>query len=292
MVSVGIAAQYCLGVCVLGLRDIETYSPSSRYCEQLLTQQAVTPCAHGGEREFGDIPNSLQSFRRAIEEGISCIEVDLSITRDDVLVAVHDRDLSLFLPDTSQPTHNLFSGDLLDAGVSTFEQIFDLISEYAIRVIIIDVKVSWKEKRGVLLDKLVSLLAQRGSSAKEVIVWGKDDQLMTMIHDGILPLDSNIKIGITVMDMPGKMDAFRVPSASYPRMNVVGQHWEFGTNQQVDALSKRKKRVFLWTSDTVYMMSKSLEQFPEAIVTSYPRTLRAMMDAWHRQCTDRIKDEL
>lgn len=268
----------------------DAYRPSTRYCKELLLRkERVTPCAHGGDQEFGDIANSLEAFQRAIEGGISCIEVDLSITKDDVLVAVHDRDLGRFMKrSVSGPTHRFASRDLLEAGVSTFEEVFELASEYRIKVIV-DVKTTSEEKSRVLLDRLVNMLAQRPDNSDEVIIWCKDDDLLKHLHDRT---PSYVRIGLTVMDLPGKRDPFRVSNAAYPRMNVVGQHWEFGTQKQVKSLTEKGKRVYLWTSDTPFMMSKSLEQRPEAILTSYPRILRDMMDAWQMHCMDTQKDEI
>ena len=251
-------------------------------------------CAHGGEKLFGDLPNSLQALERAIERGVGCIEVDLSISKDDVLVAVHDRDLPGFMnKPISQPAHALSSSDLLEAGVSKFEEIFDLASEYGTRFIV-DVKLtSLEEKDTVLLDQLVNLFETRGDMiSNEIIVWCKDDNVMKRLHDIIHISYPHIKIGITVMDMPGKTDPFRIDSdVAYPRMTVVGQHWEFGSRDQVETLSRKGRRVFLLTSDAPYMMEKSLEQFPEAIVTSYPSTLMDMMDAWHTHCITK-RDEI
>jgi len=262
-----------------------------RYCKLLLQRsQPIIPCAHGGEKFFGDLPNTLHAFERAIERGVTCIEVDLSISKDDVLVAVHDRDLVQFMKKPiSQPVYTLPSKDLVEGGVSRFEEIFQLASEYGVNIII-DVKTtSSRAKNGILLDMLVNLFEHTSSHMNELIIWCKDDDLMKQLHK-MTASYPHISIGITVMDMPGKTDPFRVDASVFPRMNVVGQHWEFGSNEQVENLSRKGKKVFLWTADSPRMMAKSLEQFPFGIVSSYPGTLMDMIDAWHTHCTS--KDEI
>jgi glycerophosphoryl diester phosphodiesterase len=74
------------------------HEPSPHFCS-LIRRPLV--CAHGGDLEFA-APNTLAAFQAALEAGADCVEVDVSMTKDGQLVAVHDRDLAaLFLLETN-----------------------------------------------------------------------------------------------------------------------------------------------------------------------------------------------
>ena len=63
---------------------------SPRYC-------GVPPplvCAHGGDVSGGALANTLPAYRAALAHpAVRCVEVDVSRTRDDALVALHQRQL-------------------------------------------------------------------------------------------------------------------------------------------------------------------------------------------------------
>jgi glycerophosphoryl diester phosphodiesterase len=56
-------------------------------------QPAPLICAHGGDIS-GGLANTMPAYRRALAHAaVSCVEVDVSRTRDDQLVALHQRQL-------------------------------------------------------------------------------------------------------------------------------------------------------------------------------------------------------
>jgi len=73
------------------------HEPSSHFCS--LPRRPLI-CAHSGDLDAGP-PNTLSSFQAAIEAGANCIEIDVSMTKDGLLVALHDRDLSSLLDSSS-----------------------------------------------------------------------------------------------------------------------------------------------------------------------------------------------
>ena len=51
-------------------------------------------CAHGGDTSGGALANTLPAYRAALAHpAVACVEVDVSRTRDDALVALHQRQL-------------------------------------------------------------------------------------------------------------------------------------------------------------------------------------------------------
>ena len=64
----------------------------------LLLQPRRLPynCAHGG-MTFQHPPNTAAAYQTALLAGADCMEIDAALTADNVLVALHDRDLQAML---------------------------------------------------------------------------------------------------------------------------------------------------------------------------------------------------
>jgi glycerophosphoryl diester phosphodiesterase len=71
---------------------------SSKRDKGLLPLQASPPviCAHGGDTEAAP-PNTMSAFHAAVTSGATCVEVDVSRTRDGALFVLHPRELRLLL---------------------------------------------------------------------------------------------------------------------------------------------------------------------------------------------------
>ncbi len=73
------------------------HEPSAHFCS--LPRRPLI-CAHGGDIEKAP-PNTLSAFEAALQGGADCVEIDVSMTKDGQLVALHDRDLAALLDITS-----------------------------------------------------------------------------------------------------------------------------------------------------------------------------------------------
>ncbi len=69
------------------------HDPSPHFCA--LSRRPLV-CAHGGDAEAHPA-NTLPAFAAALAAGADCVEVDVSMTRDGHLVALHDRELAELL---------------------------------------------------------------------------------------------------------------------------------------------------------------------------------------------------
>jgi glycerophosphoryl diester phosphodiesterase len=73
----------------LGQREPSGSARRPKFC----SQPAPLICAHGGDIS-GGLANTMPAYRRALAHAaVSCVEVDVSRTRDDQLVALHQRQL-------------------------------------------------------------------------------------------------------------------------------------------------------------------------------------------------------
>mmetsp|Transcript_7367 Transcript_7367/g.13972 ORF Transcript_7367/g.13972 Transcript_7367/m.13972 type:complete len:175 (-) Transcript_7367:567-1091(-) len=79
------------------LHSTLSWGPSAAFCNR-----ASPPlvCAHGGNTELA-FPNTVAAIRAVMTTGAACVEIDVSRTADNVLVAVHGRDLARLLGSNS-----------------------------------------------------------------------------------------------------------------------------------------------------------------------------------------------
>lgn len=63
-----------------------------------IPQGAPLVCAHGGDAAGGHPPNTREAVLAAAAGGTRCMELDLSVTADGRLVALHARELAQLLP--------------------------------------------------------------------------------------------------------------------------------------------------------------------------------------------------
>ncbi|KAK1988480.1 PLC-like phosphodiesterase [Colletotrichum cereale] len=73
----------------------------------------IVLCAHRGLRWNGTTENSRESYFRAIEAGLECIETDIHLSRDGYLPIIHDEGLGRSTDvgeQTQQPAYNPFTG--------------------------------------------------------------------------------------------------------------------------------------------------------------------------------------
>lgn len=53
-------------------------------------------CAHGGDTTHAP-PNTVSAFRASLAAGADCVEIDAALSRDEVLVVMHVRELAQLL---------------------------------------------------------------------------------------------------------------------------------------------------------------------------------------------------
>ncbi|MBD2868880.1 glycerophosphodiester phosphodiesterase family protein [Paenibacillus arenilitoris] len=159
--------------------------------ERLQDNPSIIVAGHRGYKS--DYPeNTLLSFRQALEAGADMIEFDLRLSKDGVLMVIHD--------ETVDRTTNGFGkvGDLtleelkrLDAGgwfgpvfeglkIPTFAELCALLEAYPDVLLNVELKRSADAKDAV--DKAVSMLAERGFLSRSVFTCF-DAAIIAHLHD-------------------------------------------------------------------------------------------------------------
>jgi len=279
--------------------NIHTSHPSEEYCRYIAVTEGSSPaprvCAHGGdmEQQGGAVvqPNTVEAVERAIEVGSHCIEIDVSMTKDGELVALHDRDLAGLLSKKWARTGDFTLAELQEGfGVSGFRELLSFILEYDMDMII-DVK----PPASPLLDGdyhrmariLAETVAEVDCHAPSCVVWCKDDVMLELIDKEVSQKNHSISFGIASMDASGLRDPFRHVRGMHSEISVVGMHHEYASKNPhvVATLKQQQRNVRLWTANTPTMMRDTLVLLPHVIVTSYPRKLLDLIESWRLQCS-------
>lgn len=302
--------------------DTLNSQPSSNYCDFFHnTLHAVKSppmcCAHGGDVDAGP-PNTMLSFTSALRAGCTCLEVDVSMTKDGFLVALHDRDLDkLMMTRKSNVAAEVHVGDYTLAQLSQLRwpaahsnesivlvrDILEYVDSLSVDLIILDVKLrEGVEEVGearVMARAVADVLRATGCGNK-CVVWAKHDAVMVSIKD----INNDQLVGRVIVNDTKSARALGMQHAWENRAGVAeiaGLHWEMALPSFVSELRQPQntlqrsansktfsyKRVIVWNANTAVMMTRALESTADGIVTSHPRRLLSAIQARREVCMRR-----
>ncbi|KAL2631389.1 hypothetical protein R1flu_016075 [Riccia fluitans] len=246
-------------------------------------------CAHGGDTSNAPA-NTLAAYQLALDAGVNCIEIDASRARDGVLMALHDRELSIITGHPGARVGNYTVNKIrqLDASagsqfkfsqqqVPTLEEALLFIGK-SVRQIIVDAKVGPPLYEQRLSKDILSVIKK--TECSNCIVWAKND---TFVED-ITRHASRTKTGYIVMKdlTTGKAsELVRLKGAE-----IVGIYYGLVNGNVVSHLHRHRKQVHAWTVDTREAMSSMLKANVDAIITCNPRLLQRTMEDERQVCTD------
>jgi glycerophosphoryl diester phosphodiesterase len=284
--------------------DVLNNQPSERYCKF----KAPLCCAHGGDVDAGP-PNTCLSFISALRAGCNCLEVDVSMTRDGRLVALHDRDLGKLKKVASPHVGDYTWAQLAslrwprsnESIVLVRDILHSVLLETSVELIILDVKLREgveEESESKVMARAVHDVLQTAGCGQKCIVWAKYDGVAVSIKD----INRDQIVGRVIVN---DTESARASGMQYPWRNragvaeVAGLHWEMALPDFVSHLYRppaslppstaRYQRVIVWTANTAAMMIKALESTADAIVTSHPRKLLSAIRSRRLECDRRRK---
>eukprot|EP00775_Hariotina_reticulata_P010789 gene10789-10946_t len=216
------------------------------------------------------------AYKAAISAGVDCIEIDVSLTADGALVAVHDRDLPELMA-TSSPvkvqkhtlarlqTFSWASGEV----VLTAEEALAVTAPH-VKLVILDVKTAtrnWvdessaESQEAVMVRILLQLLQDNQYS--NILIWAKSDEVARLTAP-------DQQAGYTVMLSPGteyeqplRMEEAEVAAVYHKMLNET----------LMDAFRAGKKSVYAWTADQPDELKHLLDLAVDGVVTNDPKLL-------------------
>lgn len=215
--------------------------------------------------------NTLRSFRRAEEEGVDVLELDLHVTCDGHLVVLHDPDLERTTNGTGSVSDTMLD-DLrrLDAGmgerVPTFEEVLEATD--------LPVHAELKAIEGA--GALAKMIQERGL-LNSVIPISFDPRILREVKS-TLP---HSPTGLVLSGAPREA-AVRARSVG---ATLVSLQVDYVNAQVIERCREHGLKTTVWTVNDPETMRWVLELSPDGIVTDRPDLLKRIKElAPRRQC--------
>lgn len=249
-----------------------------------------TPITIGHRGAAGVVPeNTLESFRRGLEDGAAIVETDLHATRDGVLVLLHDDDVAR-TTDGAGAVSGMTLAELkrLDAGyrfaadgrfpfrgqglrVPTLEEAFDALPGARFNIEI-------KEAGAGVVEKTLETIARAGR-AETTLLAAEKDPIMASIRDEVARTGIAVAIGACVGDVlrcvraavddtapPAGVMALQVPAAFGGRALVTPELVRFAHRHGI--------QVHVWTVNDPAQMRTLLGIGVDGLISDHPARVR------------------
>ena len=232
--------------------------------------------AHRGAS--GQAPeNTLAAFELAAEMGADAIETDLRLTRDGVVVAVHDADLQrttgasgMVAGMSAAEVRELNAAARWQGGakfprqaIPTLDQVLQIAREKALRCYL-----EIKATRDGATERAVAEALRVGGAARHVVI-SFDEETLRRVRQ----IEPALTIGL-LTETHGATGLDRAEALGarqfLPREDCV-------TPAVVRAARERGLSVVTWTVDEPARMKALMEMGVEGIITNYPERLGRLM---------------
>lgn len=245
------------------------------------------PRLFGHRGASGEAPeNTLEAYRRAIEDGAGYLELDVHATRDGHVVAIHDDTVDR-TTDGSGEVRGFTLEELrrLDAGsrfekdgahphrgrgvvVPTLEEILDAFPTVPLNVEV-------KQKEPAIEEVVVRALEARGR-LDDVVLAAEDDAVMKRLHAaapaGWFSFSADEAMGLWQTILSDELARYRPPGHALqipPRFAGV----EVVTPESVAAIHALGVEIHVWTIDEPDEMERLLALGVDGLMSNFPARL-------------------
>jgi len=204
--------------------------------------------------------NTLLSIGRAIEIGVTAVEIDVHLSKDKEIVVIHDSTVDR-TTDGSGPVCNFTLDELkkLDAGkgqhISTLQEVIDFIGKK------IKLVIELKEEDTV---ESVFNLIKRNNTQDDVYVISFWHRLVKTIKE----MDSRIKTGVLLVGCP-----IDTCIATHAFADALVMNYSFVDTKFVQTAHKENLKVFVWNIDKRNLIKPYVDMGVDGIGTNDPRVL-------------------
>lgn len=228
--------------------------------------------SHRGDMENAP-ENSISSIKNAMEKGVDAVEVDLAMTKDEVLILHHDADLNRVagIPvKVSDLTYEeikkidigkKYGENVPGEHIPTLEEVLELMTE-AEKKLIIDMK-PLEEEAGYA-DKVVELVEKYGAE-ELAYVQSFDNRLLQQIRQK----NSAIKIGQVLFLSAGNLSSLDVDFYTV-RQSML-------TERFVKQARELNRDIWVWTVNIPRNMEEVLNYDIDGIITDYPERVQRVL---------------
>eukprot|EP00242_Pyramimonas_sp_CCMP2087_P010957 CAMPEP_0198203180 /NCGR_PEP_ID=MMETSP1445-20131203/6424_1 /TAXON_ID=36898 /ORGANISM="Pyramimonas sp., Strain CCMP2087" /LENGTH=285 /DNA_ID=CAMNT_0043874441 /DNA_START=391 /DNA_END=1248 /DNA_ORIENTATION=- len=262
------------------------WSPSEAFCSR---ESPPLICAHGGDTRVAH-PNTVAAIRAVPATGAKCVEIDVSRTLDDVLVASHGRDFASLLGLSSANIGHYTAQEVMGLNalnndhVPSFKDAIMAALETDVQMITVDTKPGPPRHEEGFASDVLSVLKSVGCTER-CQVWAKADQIVLETH----ALDADMRTGYVVMNQTAQarlkgMDLLgRVPTSQ-----VVAAYYGMTDGAFVLAAHAMAQQVHTWTVNDMHAAKQVLDAGVDAIVTNHPKEIQEVVNEMLRRCPQYI----
>lgn len=204
--------------------------------------------------------NTLLSFERAVADGVDDVELDLRLSKDGVMVIMHDAAVDR-TTDGHGAVADLTLAELrrLDAGdgqrIPTFEEALDSVT----------VRILAEIKSADVVEPLIRLLAARPELRDRVDVIGFDPDVVSAVIAAFPEMRTALLSVVASTEL--------VDRAAQLGATWVGVGWEGSTRSLVDYTHSLGLEYSLWPAPTHDDIDRAISLGADAVTTDYPRLI-------------------
>lgn len=230
--------------------------------------------AHRGDQSAAP-ENTLSAFEAAIENGADYVELDVTETKDGILVILHDDSLMRttgleknIWDVTYEETQKLdagswYSGEFAGERIPTLEEVIRLCKGKI--KMNIEIKVTGHESKE-FVEKIVALI-QKEELSNQCIVTSFDYDTVRMVKE----LDSSLQAGPILSGKEQNLE-------NYQDMDLFSISGKILTKDMVEEAHKMGKPVHVWTVNDKSKIKKFWRMGVDNIITNDPGLVRKIVE--------------
>jgi len=229
----------------------------------------VQVAGHRGDG-FSAPENTVSSVKSGIKKGVDAVEIDVTLTKDDVLVLSHDRDLKRMAGKpvtireaTYDDIKDIDIGSLFDesyAGetLATLDDILEITTAANTRVII-DVKTDKDED---IYAREIAQSVERNDAGDLASVQSFNPEFLKLMRSE----NETIDIGQILFLFAGNLSGLDVDFYTVRETML--------TKRFVEQARKQNRRIWVWTVNNKRNIKKVLSYDIDGIITDYPERVQ------------------
>ncbi len=233
-------------------------------------EEGIQLMAHRGDG-INHPENTLPAFQSAIESGVQWIELDVTQTKDGVLVVHHDEDLRRVTGQEKKiwevtyeelkalPVEESMGPAYKNVRIPTLEEAMDLCRGKV--KLNIEVKKNGHESPD-FIDRIVALIGQKQMQGQCMITsFGYD--VLTRVKS----LDASLATGYILSRRPEQFEAYLAADSFMLSIDLIKP-------ELVKQLHSLGKQVSVWTVNDPYSVKKCVEAGADSLITDKPDYVR------------------
>ena len=242
-----------------------------------MERKLIVRCAHrGASAEYPE--NTLLAFRRALEQGVDALELDIHRTADNELVVLHDSTLERTTNGTGQiRDHTFHEIRQLDAGrgekIPTLKEVIELARTAQVRLCV-EIKGATEIEGLAIAEAAVQTLEEADILGKSILTSFSPQALLRV--KGIQPEAS------TMLD-PSPQDGSLTPrqicvQALRAGANCLSYDFHILTQEIATECQLTGLALWAWAPDEPADIQKVLKFGAQGIVTNMPAVLNKVLN--------------